>query len=182
MVVYIAIGIVIIILIYILITFNILIKKRNRVREAFSTMDVYLKKRWDLIPNIVECVKGYVKHENTTLEEVVSLRNTFYEEMNTDTKINTNSKLTPRIAKLIALSENYPELRASENFRNLTKELSKVEEDIANARKYYNACVRIMNNQVEMFPSNLVAKMFGVHREKMFEANESERENVKVDL
>ena len=145
-------------------------------------MDVYLKKRWDLIPNIVETVKGYAKHEKDTLEEVVELRNSTYDKMSDDEKIKTNEQLSSSISKIMVLAEAYPDLKANENFKNLSKELSKVEDDIANSRKYYNGIVRIYNNNVEMFPSNIFARLFGYKSKSMFEASTNERENVKVEL
>ena len=145
-------------------------------------MDVYLKKRWDLIPNIVETVKGYAKYEKNTLEEVINLRNTSYDKMNTNDKVDINNKLSANLGKLIAIAENYPDLKANENFKDLSRELSKVEEDIANARKYYNGTVRMFNDKVQMFPSNIIAGIFGYKAKTMFEANEEERKNVKVEL
>ena len=135
---YIGIGVLVLIVLYFFVTFNRFVQLRNRVREAFSTMDVYLKKRWDLIPNIVETVKGYAKHEKDTLKEIVELRNSAYDKMDNSTKADTNNKITNALGKIMALAEAYPDLKANENFRALQTELSKVEEDIANARKYYN--------------------------------------------
>ena len=182
MALYIIIAIITILLVYTLITYNNLVKIRNRVDEAFSTMDVYLKKRWDLIPNIVETVKGYTKHEKETLKEVVELRNFSYDKMTNNDKIDVNSRMSERISSLMIVAESYPELKASENFKDLSKQLIKVEDDIANSRKYYNGTVRIMNNKVEMFPSNIVAKILGYKAFKMFEADESEKENIKMKL
>ena len=179
---WIVLGIVVLLLIYVFATYNSLVGLRNRVEEAFSTMDVYLKKRWDLIPNIVETVKGYAKHEKDTLEEVVSLRNGAYDKMSTDDKVEVNNKLSQGITKLMAIAEAYPDLKANENFKDLSGQLAKVEEDIANARKYYNGAARIMNDKVAMFPSNIIANMFGFKKQKMFEADETERENVKVEF
>ena len=179
---YIIIAIVVVLLLFIFITYNKLIKLNNKVKEAFSTMDVYLKKRWDLIPNIVETVKGYAKHENQTLEDVIKLRSMNYENMPENEKISNNEKLTQGINRIMALAESYPELKANENFKQLSNELTKVEEDIATARKYYNATVRDYNNKVEMFPSNLIAKLFGYKTKNMFEISNDERENVKVEV
>lgn len=178
---YIVIGIVFI-LMYIGLTFNALIQRKNRVKEAFSTMDIYMKKRWDLIPNLIETVKGYVKDENYLLKEVTRLRSEIYEDMDDKAKINTEKNLAPKINKILILTESYPELKANKNFEELSKSLIKIEEDIANARKYYNGCVRILNNKIEKFPSNLVAKLFKIKEEKMFEINDNERKNVKVEF
>lgn len=179
---YIIIAVVVIFLLLVLTTYNSLIKLNNKVEEAFSTMDIYLKKRWDLIPNLVEVVKGYAKHEKNTLEEIANLRSNSYDKMNTNDKVEVNNKLSQDINKLMAVAESYPELKANENFKDLSTQLIKIEDDIANARKYYNGTVRIFNNKVEMFPSNIVASIFGYKTRKMFESNENERKNVKVEL
>ena len=182
MILYIIIGIVVLIIIYLLICYNSFVKLNNQVKEAFSTMDVYLKKRWDLIPNIVETVKGYAKHEKETLEEIVNLRNGSYEKMNDSAKVDVNNKLSQGLGRLMAIAESYPELKANENFKDLSNQLSKVEDDIANARKYYNGAVKVYNNKVEVFPNNISAKLFGFKSKSMFEASSFERENVKVEL
>lgn len=180
--IYVVLAIVVLLLIYVLIVYNNFVKLKNKVKEAFSTMDVYLKKRWDLIPNIVETVKAYSQYEKDALREVVELRNSTYDKMSDEDKIKTNEQLSSGIQKIMALAEAYPDLKASQNFQNLSNQLTKIEEDIANARKYYNGVVRIYNDKVEMFPSNILAKMFGYKVKAMFEVNENERENVKVDL
>ena len=182
MLIYIILGLVIIIFIFIFIVYNDLIKLNNKVKEAFSTMDVYLKKRWDLIPNIVEAVKGYAEYEKSTLENVVRLRSLIYDDMNIDDKIKVNEDLSKNINRIMALIESYPELKASDNFKDLSMKLTKVEDDIANSRKYYNGVVRIFNNKVEMFPSNLVAKLFGYKSKPMFKISADERDNVKLEL
>lgn len=178
----IVIVLVIIIVLYFLYCFNKLIKANNQVKEAFSTMDVYLKKRWDLIPNIVEIVKGYANYEKNTLEEIVKLRNRAYDDMNNNEKVSTNTEITSKLSRLMALAEKYPDLKANEQFKNLSQELVKVEEDIANTRKYFNATVRDFNNKVEMFPSNVVAKVFGYKSKSMFKTNEEEKNNIRVEL
>lgn len=167
-------------IIYVIATYNALVTISNKVNEAFSTMDVYLKKRWDLIPNLVETVKGYAKHEQDTLEQVVNLRNSAYEKMSNEDKLKTNVDLTKGINKIMALAESYPDLKANQNFLNLSDQLGSCEADIANARKYYNAVVRDYNTKVQMFPSNIVAAMFGKKEKAMFEADEAQRENVEV--
>lgn len=180
--IYIIIGVVVLILLYGVITYNKLVGMKNKVEESFSTMDVYLKKRWDLIPNIVETVKGYAKHEKDTLKDITELRNTSYDKMSTNDKIDANNKLTQGLNKIMALAESYPELKASDNYKDLSTQLTKVEEDIANARKYYNGTVRNINDKIEMFPSNIIASILGFKSFKMFEANDTERENVKIEL
>lgn len=180
--IYIIIGIVVLLIIYIIALYNSFVQLNNKVDEAFSTMDVYLKKRWDLIPNIVETVKGYAKHEKETLEKVISLRNSAYENMSDEEKIKANEQLTSGINKIMALAEAYPDLKANENFKDLSNQLTKVEEDIANSRKYYNGVVRVYNDKVKMFPSNIFAGLFGYKAKKMFETAAVERENIKVEF
>jgi len=179
MYIYILIGIVVL---YALVQYNNFVKLNNSVKESFSTMDIYLKKRWDLIPNLVEVVKGYAKHEKDTFSEITELRTRSYDNMSIDKKIAINEQLTNSLSRIMAISENYPELKASENFNQLSKELTKIEDEIANSRKYYNGTVRMLNNKVQMFPSNLIASIFGFKEYKMFEINENEKDNVKVQL
>lgn len=179
---YIIIAIVVILLLLVFSTYNNLVKLNNKVEEAFSTMDVYLKKRWDLIPNIVEVVKGYAKHEEKTLEDVINLRNNSYDKMNINDKVDINNKLSQGVSKIMAIAEAYPDLKANENYKDLSSQLTKVEDDIANARKYYNGTVKNYNNKVQMFPSNIVAKILGYKAKNMFKANENERENIKIEL
>ena len=182
MIIYIVVGVIVIILLYALVTYNNLVKLNNSLKEAFGTMDVYLKKRWDLIPNLVETVKGYASHEENTLKEVINLRNKAYDNMSSNEKIKTNQAVSKDINKLMIIAENYPDLKASQNFQDLTKQLAKTEEDIANARKYYNAVTEQFNNKVEMFPSNIFAKLFGYKHQDMFEIESNQRENVKINF
>ena len=177
---YVIIGLCAIVLIYILVTFNKLIKMQNLVKESFSTMDIYLKKRWDLIPNLVETVKEYAKYERETLEKVISERTIPYNTMSNNQKMEQDEKASKDIIQIIAISENYPELKANKNFIQLTRELSQIETDIANSRKYYNGTVRNYNNKVQMFPSNIVAFMFRFKRENMITIKPEERETAKV--
>ena len=175
------IAVAVILLLYIFVQFNKLIKLKNKVNEAFSTMDIYLKKRWDLVPNLVEIVKGYSKYEKNTFEEITQLRTSKYEVLSNEEKINSNIILKDNIAKIMAVAENYPELKANENFSELSKQLISIENEIANSRKYYNAYVREFNNKVEMFPSSIIANILGYKTLKMFEANSNEKDNIKVN-
>lgn len=179
---YVFIGIVVIIILYVLITLNSLIKLNNDVKESFATMDVVLKKRWDLIPNLVEVVKAYAAHEKNTLTGVIALRNSSYDDLSDKEKLETNEKINKEINKIMALVEKYPELKANTNFLNLSQNLSDVEDELAKSRRYYNAIVRMYNNKVEMIPSNLVAKIFGYKIKDMFSVEDEERENVEVKL
>lgn len=180
----IVIVVLVICLLYFILTYNKLIKLNNETKEGFSTMDVYLKKRWDLIPNLVQVVKGYAKHEKDTLKEIVELRNSVksYDKLSDEEKIKTNEQMSNGLNRLMALAEAYPDLKANENFLNLQSDLSSIEDEIVQARKYYNAVVRNFNNKVEMIPSNIVAKILGYKSKTMFEANADERKNVKVEL
>ncbi len=173
---------VVIILICVATIYNNGVKLRNYVREAFSTMDVYLKKRWDLIPNLIETVKGYVAHEQGILKEVTELRTKNYSGLNNEEKMEINTQLSVGLSKLIAVAENYPDLKANQHFSKLMEDLSSIEDEIANARKYYNGTVRELNNYTEMFPTNMFAALFGFKSEKMFEIGDKERENVKVSF
>lgn len=182
MYIYILVGIIIILLVYILITYNSFINSRNLVKEAFSTMDIYLKKRWDIIPNLVDVVKGYSKYEKETLTKITSLRSASYDDLTMDNKININEELSKYLSNIFAVSESYPELKASELFVNLSNNLISIEDEIANSRKYYNGTVRNFNNKIQMFPNNIVAKLFKFKEFKMFEANAEEKNNIGVNL
>ncbi len=181
-IIYVVIFIILILLIYIFITYNALVKSDNFVKEAFSTMDVYLKKRWDLIPNLVEVVKSYAAYEKDVLNSVTALRNNAYDSLTANNKLSINEQLSSGLEKLLLVAENYPDLKANENFKDLSKNLTQVEDEIANSRKYYNGCVRIFNNKVSMFPSNIIASIFKFKKAKMFEIDTEEKNNVKVDL
>ena len=178
--IYIIITIIVLIIIYLWATYNSLIKLSNTVKEAFSTMDVYLKKRWDLIPNIVETVKGYAKHEKSTLEDVVKARNTYLSASTPEDQLKADGQLTAAVNKLFALAESYPDLKANESFLSLQKELTTCEEKITYARQFYNDSVLSYNNKIELFPSSIIASMFHFEKEKFFEASAEERKNVQV--
>ena len=163
--------------------YNGFIKAKNTVEEAFATMDVYLKKRYDLIPNLVETVKGYAKHESDTLTKVMEARNAAAGAGSMEDKIQGENMLNGTLKSLFAVAENYPDLKANTNFLDLQSQLKAVEEDIANARKYYNAVVKLFNNKCEMFPSNVLANIFKFERKPMFEVGAAEeRQNVKVEF
>jgi LemA protein len=164
-------------------TYNSFIRKRNVVVEAFSTMYVYLKKRIDLIPNIVETVNGYASHEKETLAQVVKARSMISEASTPEQRLAGENALTGTLRSLFAVAEAYPDLKANTNFLNLQTQLSDIENDIAQSRKYYSACVRDFNIKAESFPSNIIAGMFGFKKFPMFEVeNEQERQNVKVQF
>jgi len=163
--------------------YNGFIKRKNVVEEAFATMDVYLKKRYDLIPNLVNTVKGYAKHEKETLEQVITARNAGARAATTSEKVAAENAVEGALGRLFALAENYPDLKANAQFLDLQSQLSGIEGEIAQSRKYYNAVVKIFNTRCEMFPASLLAAIFGFKRYSMFEVSEqAERENVTVSF
>lgn len=174
--------IVILPIIFIIVHYNKFITLKNYIKEAFSTMDVYLKKRWDLIPNLIETTKGYMQHESIVLEKITQLRNQNYSFLTNKEKMDVNNKLALGLSNLIATAENYPDLKANENFNNLMSELANIEEDIANSRKYYNGTVREYNTAIQLFPAVIVANIFNFNEEKLFEINAEERNIVKVEF
>lgn len=179
----IALGILILLVLIFVVMYNGFIRLKNNCDEAFATMDVYLKKRYDLIPNLVETVKGYAAHESQTLEQVIAARNMAQNAATPEAKIAGENALQGTLKSLFAIAESYPDLKANENFLDLSDQLKAVEEDIANARKYYNAVVKQFNTKCEVFPSNLIASMFRFEKKPMFEVSAAEeRENVKVSF
>jgi len=162
-------------------TYNGFVVARNKADEAESTMDVYLKKRYDLIPNIVETVKGYAKHEQETFEKVISARAKAISSTSTEEKVEAEKELSGALGRLLAITEAYPDLKANVNFMDLQKELKVMEGEIANSRKYYNTIAMDYNNKIQIFPGNLLAGMFGFGKRPLYAvSDESERENVKV--
>ena len=161
--------------------YNGLVGKKNNVENAFSGMDVMLKKRYDLIPNLVSTVKQYMEHEKSTLTEVTALRSKAMSgQLSTDDKIALDNQISKAIGGIMVAMESYPELKANETFLNLQKTLNEVEEQISAARRSYNATVLEYNNATEMIPTNIVAGMMGYKRKAMFEIPDQERSNVNV--
>ena len=161
-------------------TYNSFVKMRNTCEEAWATIDVYLKKRYDLIPNLVETVKGYAKHESGTLEKVIAARNAAMSADAPRDKIAAENALTGTLRSLFAVAEAYPQLQANTNFLDLQNQLKQIEAELANARKYYNATVRQINTKMETFPSNIIASMMHLKKFDYYEIEEEERQNVKV--
>ena len=172
----------VLLLVYVIATYNSLVQLRNRFKDQCSQVDIQLKRRFDLIPNLVETVKGYMKHEKDTLKEIVEARNTYTSATTHEDAVKADTELTKSISKLFALAEAYPELKANENFNSLQAELSETEDKISSARQFYSDTVLKYNDKIQMFPSSLVAGIFGFKEEKFFEANSTERENVKVSF
>lgn len=179
---FVVLGIIVLIFLWAAFSYNSFVKMRNNTEEAFSTMDVYLKKRYDLIPNIVETVKGYAKHESETLQKVISARNMAMSATDTGSKVQAENVLTGALKSLFALSEAYPDLKANASFLDLQGQLKRIEEDIANSRKYFNAVVKQYNVMCESVPSNIIAGIFKFSRKPLFEIETEQRENVKVQF
>ena len=162
--------------------YNGLIRSRNRVKEAWSGIDVQLRRRASLVPNLVETVKGYASHERETFEEVTRARSAVEQAGSMPDAAAANNMLTGALRHLFAVAENYPQLRASENFMNLQTELSDIEEKIAFSRQFYNTNVLDYNNRLQTVPTVFIANMFGFQREEFFEADEEGRAEVRVDF
>lgn len=183
MAIWIILAIVVILVIWLVSSYNGFVKLRNKTEEAFSAMDVSLKKRYDLIPNYVETVKGYAKHEAGTLEKVIAARNAAMNASTVEEKIEKDNILSGTLKSLFALSEAYPDLKANQNFLQLQEQLSRIEEEIAGSRRYYNGVVNRFNTKIEMFPGNIVAAIFRFKRKTLYEVTEAQqRENVKVSF
>ena len=161
-----------------------LIKKKNKALEAFSSVDVQLKKRYDLIPNLVSVAKGYMAHEIAVFEKITELRSQAMKlsnsQANISKKINLNYEISDNLGQIMMLAESYPNLKANDVMLNLMRNLTDVEEHIAAARRFYNSAVNEINNMVEMFPSNIVAKVMGIKAFEFFEAKSIEREAVRT--
>ncbi|OGE26740.1 hypothetical protein A3C26_02620 [Candidatus Daviesbacteria bacterium RIFCSPHIGHO2_02_FULL_39_12] len=177
---YTIIGIVVLLFLWLLSTYNSLVTLRNRVREAWSQIDVQLKRRSSLIPNLVETVKGYAKHEKGVLEEVTKARTALMGAKNPHEAADADNMLTGALKSLFAVAENYPNLRASENFKQLQDELSDTETKVAASRQFYNTNVLDLNNNLETIPSAWVGQMFNFQKEEFFKATEEEKKDIEV--
>jgi LemA protein len=181
--VYIVGGIVVILLIFLIATYNGLIGLRNQLRNAWAQIDVQLKRRYDLIPNLIETVKGYVKHERETLEAVTKARNLAQSLSSGDVgaRSKAEGELSSALSRLLAVAERYPDLKANQNFLALQEELTSTENKISFSRQYYNDSALNLNNKIQMFPSNVVAAMTGFKLGEFFEVKAAEeREAPKV--
>jgi LemA protein len=169
--------------IFLILLYNGFVAKRNLVDEAFSGIDVILKKRFDLIPNLIETTKGYVSHEKETLESVVNLRNQALTAQTSDEKMQLDKTLNQAVTKIFALAENYPDLKANTNFLGLQEDLTEIETEIERSKRYYNGTVRDYNTAVESFPGNMIANSFGFPKKNFLElADTMQRETPKVQF
>ena len=173
-------GVAALIAFWVLITYNSLVTLRNRAKEAWSQIDIQLKRRASLIPNLVEAVKGYVKHEKTVLENVTKARSALMGAKDLSGKAAANDMLTGALKSLFAVAEDYPDLKASENFKQLQEELSDTETKVAASRQFYNTNVLDLNNSLETIPSAWVGSMFGFTKEEFFKATEEEKKDIQV--
>jgi LemA protein len=183
--VWIIIGIVVVLLIAFIATYNGLVRRRNQVKNAWAQIDVQLKRRYDLIPNLMETVKGYMKHERETLEAVTNARNLAQQltSAGAGERAKAEGELSSALGRLLAVVENYPDLKANQNFLALQEELTSTENKIGFSRQYYNDSVLKYNNQTQMFPSNVVASMTGFRASEFFEVTLAvEREAPKVSF
>ena len=179
MILNICLGIIIVLTIMIIASYNCFIRANNTVKESTSAIDVLLKQRFELLPNIIVFVKGYTKHESKTLEDLVKLRNAYN---SADFSVTKTEEIEKKFAPVMALVESYPELKANEQFLDLQRNLVEIEDKINRARLVYNHCVTKFNNLVESVPSNIVAKIFGFEKKELFKIKEEEKQNVKVKL
>ena len=175
------IGILVLIILYIVLTFNSLIMLRNRVENAWSQIDVQLKRRYDLIPNLVTTVKGYMKHESGTLTEITKMRSKLVSGSMSE-KSKASDAISQALKTIFAVSEDYPKLQASENFKMLQEELAGTESKIAFSRQFYNDNVMSLNNKIQQFPSNIIANLLKFNEKEFFKSEETERKPVKVEF
>lgn len=179
---YVILAILIVVALWIMAIYNGLIKSKNRVDEAWSDMDVQLKRRYDLIPNLVNTVKGYATHEKELFEKVTEARTRAMNAGSTEEKVQAENALSGTLKSLFAVSENYPDLKANQNFLELQRELTDTEDKIMASRRFYNGNVRDFNTKIQVFPTNMIAGALKFSAREFFEAEEKEKENVKVEF
>ena len=180
---WIAIAIIVVLIIFIISIYNNLVRLRQKVKNSWSQIDVQLQRRFDLIPNLVETVKGYMTHEENVLEKVAELRTSWANANTVAEKAQLDNQLSGALKTIMAVSENYPDLKANQNFLELQQELQNTENKISFSRQFYNDSVTMYNTKLEVVPSNIIASMFGFKPEELFKVESEEaRKNVKVDF
>ena len=179
---WIALIVIVVLVVLIIALYNGLVVARQKVRNAWSQIDVQLQRRFDLIPNFVETVKGYMTHEQETFEKIASLRTSWANATSVNDKVELNNQLSSTLKTLMAVSENYPELKANENFLQLSEELSNTENKLSFSRQFYNDTVTMYNTKLQVFPSNIIAGMFNFTARELFKTDDEARKNVKVDF
>jgi LemA protein len=172
----------VVIILYILLAYNSLIRLKNEAENSWSQIDVQLKRRSDLIPNLVDTVKGYMKHEKETLENITKARSAIMNAESVQETANASNMLTGALKSLFAVSENYPDLKASQNFIQLQEEISGTENKISYARQHYNDMVMMYRNKMETIPTNIIASLFNFKDKDLFEATTEEKKNIKVNF
>lgn len=172
--------IIVIILLIFIIEFNTFVGLKNKIKQSKSGIEVYLNQRFDLIPNLVECVKGYAKYEQHTLSKITSLRAQYNNDKNKDLK--KGAELNNECNNLLGIAESNPDLKASEQFSNLQKSLEKMESQLQAARRIYNGDVTLYNTTISTFPNNIFARIFNFKEEELFETEEYKKENIEIDL
>lgn len=183
MTIWIILGIVVVLIIAVIGTYNSLVQSKIKVDNAWSQIDVQLQRRFDLIPNFVETVKGYMTHEKETFEKIASLRTSWANANSVSEKAELDNQLSTTLKTIMAVSENYPELKANQNFSELSEELRNTENKISFSRQFYNDTVTMYNTKLQVFPSNIIAGMFNFKARDLFKAESDEaRRNVKVDF
>lgn len=174
--------VVVAVLAFVIVTYNNLVLLRNKVKNSFAQIDTQLQRRFDLIPNLVETVKGFATHEKELLENVAASRSGYMNATSNGEKLAMNNQLTSTLRSLFAVVESYPELKSNTNFLRLQDELSETEDKITYSRQFYNDVVTIYNNKIQMFPSNLVAGMFGFREEELFNTDDEAKEAPRVQF
>lgn len=183
MTIWIILGIVVVLIIAVIVMYNSLVQSKIKVDNAWSQIDVQLQRRFDLIPNFVETVKGYMTHEKETFEKIASLRTSWANANSVSEKAELDNQLSTTLKTIMAVSENYPELKANQNFSELSEELRNTENKISFSRQFYNDTVTMYNTKLQVFPSNIIAGMFNFKARDLFKAESDEaRRNVKVDF
>lgn len=178
----IALVIIVALLIWVVMVYNGLIQSRNKVKNAFAQIDTQLQRRFDLIPNLVETVKGYASHEKELLENVTASRSGYMNATTNAEKMAADNQLTSTLKSLFAVAENYPELKANQNFAKLQDDLKGTEDKVAFSRQFYNDAVTMYNNKLQMFPNNIVAGMFNFKEEDLFKTEEAAKAAPKVQF
>jgi LemA protein len=178
---WIIVGVVVVVVLWLVLAYNGLVTVRNRTQEAYSDIDVQLKRRYDLIPNLVEAVKGYASHEKTVFEDVTAARSNAMQATG-PARAGAENQLSGALKSLFAVAENYPDLKANQNFLNLQNELTDTEDKIQAARRFYNGMVRDLNTKIQVFPTNMFANMFGFTKMDFFgnDLTDAEKQPVQV--
>jgi len=180
---FVLLGIILALIIFLIVMYNGLVRSRQKVQNAWSQIDVQLQRRFDLIPNLIETVKGYMKHESKLFEKVTALRSSWTNAQTISDKVSIDTELSGVLKTILSVSENYPDLKANTNFIDMQQSLEETEDKISYSRQFYNDAVTMYNTKLEIFPSSIVASMFHFEKENLFKVESDEvRKNVKVDF